>query len=82
MFDPRRKKLLDQLQIDMLMKDLTLHQSKGLIVYQPLIREKIDTVRSTGWKMQESSGVDMIQIDDMIKDLLLTKGVEVLTTDS
>lgn len=32
--------------------------------------------------MQESGGVETIQIDDMIKDLLLTKGVEVPTTDS
>ncbi|KAI4232098.1 MAG: hypothetical protein LQ349_005211 [Xanthoria aureola] len=55
---------------------------RSLTVNQPLVRERIDTVRSTGWKMQESGGVDMIQIDDMIKDLLLTNGVEVPTTDS
>ena len=55
---------------------------RSLTISQPLIRERIDTVRSTGWKMQESGGIDMIQIDDMIKDLLLTKGVEVPTTDS
>lgn len=32
--------------------------------------------------MQESGGIDMIQIDDMIKELLLTKGVEVPAADS
>ncbi|KAL8749301.1 MAG: hypothetical protein Q9199_007769 [Rusavskia elegans] len=55
---------------------------RSLTINQPLIRERIDTVRSTGWKMQESGGIDMIQIDDMIKELLLTKGVEVPSADS
>ncbi|KAL8783532.1 MAG: hypothetical protein Q9213_004578 [Squamulea squamosa] len=55
---------------------------RSLTKNQPLIRERIDTVRSTGWKMQESGGVDMIAIDDMIKDLLLKKGVEVPASDT
>ncbi|KAI4265426.1 MAG: hypothetical protein L6R38_009433 [Xanthoria sp. 2 TBL-2021] len=55
---------------------------RSLTINRPLIRERIDTVCSTGWKMQESGGIDMIQIDDMIKELLLTKGVEVPAADS
>lgn len=54
---------------------------RSLIRTHPLIRERIDTVHSTGWKMQESGGVDRITIDDMIRDLLLKKGVEVPSPD-
>ncbi|KAL8717312.1 MAG: hypothetical protein Q9225_005429 [Loekoesia sp. 1 TL-2023] len=44
---------------------------------QPLVHEKIDFVRSTDWRMEESGGVDIIAIADMIKELhLYKKGVE------
>ncbi|KAL9608481.1 MAG: hypothetical protein Q9167_006689 [Letrouitia subvulpina] len=55
---------------------------RSLTKTQPLIRERIDTVRSTGWKSHESGGIDMFQIDEMIKDLLVKKGVEVPHLDT
>ncbi|KAL8889723.1 MAG: hypothetical protein Q9215_003020 [Flavoplaca cf. flavocitrina] len=55
---------------------------RSLTINQPLIREKIDTVRSTGWKMQNSGGIGMIPIDDLVKELLVAKGVEIPTIDS
>ncbi|KAI4146578.1 MAG: hypothetical protein L6R39_003411 [Caloplaca ligustica] len=55
---------------------------RSLTINQPLVRERINAVHSTGWKMQESGGIDRIPIDDMIKDLLLKKGIEVPSLDT
>lgn len=49
---------------------------------QPLIRERIDTVRPTGLKMDQSGGVDIIPVDDMLNELLLKIGFEVPTVGS
>ena len=42
-----------------------------------LVGEEIDTIRSTGWRMHESGGIDILQLDTLIKELLTSKKVEV-----
>ncbi|KAL8877018.1 MAG: hypothetical protein Q9198_004887, partial [Flavoplaca austrocitrina] len=63
-------------------RDRNILGQQSQMILIPLIREKIDTVRSTGWKMQNSGGIGMIPIDDLVKELLVAKGVEIPTIDS
>ena len=49
---------------------------RSLISTSSVIRECVDTVRSTGWKMHESGGgTDTVVIDALIKELLVSKRV-------
>lgn len=48
---------------------------RSLIKTSSVIRECVDTVRSTGWRMHESGGTDTVVIDALIKELLASKRV-------
>lgn len=48
---------------------------RSLIKTSSVVREHVDTVRSTGWRMHESGGTDTVVIDTLIKELLTGKRV-------
>ncbi len=48
---------------------------RSLIKTSSVVREHVDTVRSTGWRMHESGGADTLVIDTLIKELLASKTV-------
>ena len=43
---------------------------RSLIKTSSIVGEHIDTVRSTGWKVHESGGTDIVVIDRLMKELL------------
>ncbi len=48
---------------------------RSLVKTSSVVREHIDTVRSTGWKMHESEGADTVVTDALMKELLANKNV-------
>ena len=48
---------------------------RSLIKTSSVVRQHIDTVRSTGWAMHESSGADVAVMDTLMKELLASKRV-------
>ena len=48
---------------------------RSLIKTSSIVREHIDTVRSTGWKNPESGGPDTVVAETLIKELLVSKKV-------
>ena len=48
---------------------------RSLIKTSSVVRQHIDTVRSTGWAMHESSGADIAVMDTLMKELLASKRV-------
>lgn len=48
---------------------------RSLTKTSSIVREHIDTVRSTGWRIPEKGGVDTIMIDTLMKELLTQKRV-------
>ena len=50
---------------------------RSLTKTSSIVREHVDTVRSTGWKFPARGGADTVMIDSLIKELLTHKRVMV-----
>ena len=50
---------------------------RSLIKSYPIVREHIDTVRSTAWQEHESGGMDSLGLDTLMQELLTPQKIEV-----
>ncbi|KAG8533998.1 uncharacterized protein KY384_000840 [Bacidia gigantensis] len=55
---------------------------RSLTKTHPTVGQRIDAVRSTGWRMHESGGMEMYPVDNMIRELLLSKRIELPSSDT